>query len=108
MDFHTEGTSYPIRAKIDDFMANCGLLIADLTYCKANVYHEVGFMDGKACGEKADRPDVLLFLDESVSTAAQAVGFNLRGSSQIRFKLTEDFKRQLRKNIEQHFSLTHN
>ncbi len=107
VDFHTEGVSYPIRAKIDDFMANCGLLIANLTHCNPNVYHEIGFMDGKARGQKKERPDVLMFLDESVATDAQFVGFNLRDSSQIRFTQISDFKSKLRTNLEKHFKLTH-
>lgn len=104
VDFHTEGVSYDIRSKIDDFMANCGLLIANLTHCNANVYHEVGFMDGKACGENKESADVLLFLDES-DPSAQSVGFNLRGSSQIRFTVLADFKSKLRANLERHFRL---
>ncbi len=107
VDFHSEGTSFPIRAKIDDFMANCGLLLANLTFCNANVYHEVGFMDGKARGEQAEQPDVLLFLDESVDADPNSVGFNLRDSSQIRFMLTDEFKQKLRENLEIHFRLTH-
>jgi len=106
VDFHTEGVSYPLRSKIDDFMANCGLLLADLTYCNPNVYHEIGFMDGKAKGEAAERPNVLMFLDESVPADAQTVGFNLRDSSQIRFTQITDFKTKLRTNLEQHFKLT--
>jgi hypothetical protein len=87
-------------------MANCGLLLADLTFCNPNVYHEIGFMDGKAKGAGAELPDVLMFLDESVPTDAQAVGFNLRDSSQIRFTQIADFKTKLRTNLEQHFKLT--
>lgn len=92
---------------IDDFMANCGLLLANLTYCNPNLYHEIGFMDGKTRGEKLERPNVLMFLDESVTTDAQFVGFNLRDSSQIRFSPIDDFKDKLRINLEKHFKLTH-
>lgn len=105
VDFLQDGTSFPIRAKIDEFMANCGLLIANLTYCNPNVYHEVGFMDGKAKALDADKADVLLFLDESVAVDASVVGFNLSGSKQIRFKRTTDFTKQLRENLERHFNL---
>lgn len=105
VDFHTEGVSYPIRAKIDDFMAECGLLVANLTHCNPNVYHEIGFMDGKARGEKLEYPDVLMFLDESVPVDGQFVGFNLRDSSQIRFTRIDDFKTKLRANLERHFNL---
>ena len=105
VDFLQAGTSFPIRAKIDEFMANCGLLIANLTYCNPNVYHEVGFMDGKAKAMDSDKADVLLFLDESVAAKDKTVGFNLSGSKQIRFKRTADFTRQLRENLERHFNL---
>jgi hypothetical protein len=106
VDFLQDGTSFPIRAKIDEFMANCGLLIANLTYCNPNVYHEVGFMDGKAKALDADKADVLLFLDESVAVDTSVVGFNLSGSKQIRFKRTTDFTKQLRENLERHFNLS--
>lgn len=105
VDFLQDGTSFPIRAKIDEFMANCGLLIANLTYFNPNVYHEVGFMDGKAKALESEKADVLLFLDESVPAKDKVVGFNLSGSKQIRFKRTEDFTRQLRENLEKHFKL---
>ena len=107
VDFLQAGTSFPIRAKIDEFMANCGLLIANLTYCNPNVYHEVGFMDGKAKALDSDKADVLLFLDESVAAKEKLVGFNLSGSKQIRFKRTADFTKQLRENLEAHFKLKH-
>lgn len=104
VDFLQDGTSFPIRAKIDEFMANCGLLIANLTYFNLNVYHEVGFMDGKAKASEATA-DVLLFLDESVPETDKKVGFNLNGSSQIRFTRTADFAKRLRENLEVHFKL---
>lgn len=105
VDFLQEGTSFSIRTKIDDFMDKCGLLIANLTYVNPNVYHEVGFMDGKAKALNSARADVLLFLDESVSTEEKHVGFNLSGSKQIRFKRIADFTKTLRVNLEQHFKL---
>lgn len=105
VDFLQDGTSFPIRAKIDEFMANCGLLIANLTYCNPNVYHEVGFMDGKARATNSEKADVLLFLDESVAAKDKKVRFNLGGSKQIRFKRTTDFTRQLRENLERHYNL---
>lgn len=108
VDFLQAGTSFNIRAKIDEFMSECGLLIGDLTYCNPNVYHEIGFMDGKARAEQKSQADVLLFLDESVATAKEKfVGFNLRGTKHIPFKQTEDFARLLRENLELHFRLKH-
>lgn len=107
VDFLQSGTSFPIRAKIDEFMANCGLLIGDLTYCNPNVYHEIGFMDGKAKAEGEDNANVLLFLDESVPKEKDKfVGFNLRGTKYIPFKQSEEFARVLRQNLETFFKLT--
>ena len=106
VDFLQSGTSFPIRAKIDEFMANCGLLIGDLTYCNANVYHEIGFMDGKAKAEGMEPANVLLFLDESVAEEKdKAVGFNLRGTKHIPFKQSEEFANALRQNLEAFFKL---
>ncbi len=105
VDFLQDGTSFPIREKIDEFMSKCGLLIANLTYFNPNVYHEVGFMDGMAKAANSARADVLLFLDESVPTQKRVVGFNLSGSKQIRFKQISGFTKQLRENLERHFNL---
>lgn len=106
VDFQQSGTSFNIRAKIDEFMANCGLLIGDLTYCNPNVYHEIGFMDGKAKAEGAENANVLLFLDESVAEEKDKfVGFNLRGTKYIPFKQSEEFAKVLRQNLEAFFKL---
>jgi hypothetical protein len=107
VDFLQTGTSFNIRAKIDEFMSECGLLIGDLTYCNANVYHEIGFMDGKARALNHEQADVLLFLDESVPETDRPVGFNLRGTKHIPFKQSEEFARLLRENLEHHFKLNH-
>jgi len=45
--------------------------------------------------------------EQSVTTDAQFVGFNLRNSSQLRFSRIDDFKAKLRINLEKHFKLTH-
>jgi hypothetical protein len=106
VDFQQTGTSFNIRAKIDEFMENCGLLIGDLTYCNPNVYHEIGFMDGKAKAEGRTDANVLLFLDESVPEEKdRLVGFNLRGTKYISFKQSEEFARILRDNLERFFNL---
>ena len=107
VDFLQSGTSFNIRAKIDEFMSECGLLIGDLTYCNANVYHEIGFMDGKARALNQEQADVLLFLDESVPNKDRPVGFNLRGTKHIPFKKPEKFAHLLRENLERHFKLKH-
>lgn len=105
VDFLQSGTSFNIRAKIDEFMANCGLLIGDLTYCNPNVYHEIGFMDGMAKAEGVEAK-VLLFLDQSVPDEKdKLVGFNLRGTKYIPFKQSEEFAKLLRENLERFYKL---
>jgi hypothetical protein len=61
IDFHTKGVSYPIRAMIDDFMANCGLLLANLTYCQPECLSR-DRIHGRQCTRRetgaSQRPDV--------------------------------------------------
>ena len=51
MDWFHDGTSYMINDKIIEMMSDCGLLIGNLTHFNPNVYHEVGFIMGKAKAE---------------------------------------------------------
>ncbi|MBP8102997.1 MAG: hypothetical protein KAY79_02120 [Nitrospira sp.] len=67
VDWFHDGTSYGINDKIIEMMSDCGLLIGNLTHCNPNVYHEVGFVIGKAKAEGKDVANMLLFLDESVA-----------------------------------------
>jgi hypothetical protein len=88
-------------------LCDCGLLIGNLTHCNPNVYHEIGFMMGKAKAEGKDVANMLLFLDESVADGRDKfVGFNLRGIKQLRFTAPEQqFAPALRENIEKFFKL---
>jgi hypothetical protein len=81
-------------------------LIGNLTYGNPNVYHEIGFVTGKAKAEGKDVPNMLLFLDESVIDAEKFVGFNLRGIKQLRFTKPElEFAPALKRNIKKCFEL---
>lgn len=108
VDWFQDGTSYEINDKIIDMMSDCGLLIGNLTYCNPNVYHEIGFVMGKAKAEGIDVANMLLFLDESVpDNADKFVGFNLRGIKQLRFTQPEvGFVPALKENLERFFKLT--
>jgi hypothetical protein len=109
VDWFHDGTSYAISEKIFDMMSDCGLLLGNLTLCNPNVYHEIGFIMGKAKAEGRDVSDkILLFLDESVSEKMDKyVAFNLAGLKQIRFTSPEvEFARDLRTNIQKFFKLT--
>jgi hypothetical protein len=110
VDRSDDGTSFDINAKIIEMMDDCGLLLGNLTYAKPNVYHEIGFVMGKA-RTLGVAPNILLFLDESVDEADRYVGFNLGGLQQIRFgdgQVDTVFASELRKRIELIFRLTSN
>jgi hypothetical protein len=107
VDWFIDGTSYEINDKIIEMMSDCGLLIGNLTYCNPNVYHEIGFVMGKAKTDGKETPNMLLFLDDSVTDAKDKyVGFNLRGIKQLRFTKTEEFAEDLHRNLERFFGLT--
>jgi hypothetical protein len=107
VDWFHDGNSYEINDKIIAMMSDCGLLIGNLTHCNPNVYHEVGFVMGKAKAEGKDVANMLLFLDESVADDKDKfVGFNLRGIKQLRFNAPEtEFAPALRENVEKFFRL---
>lgn len=107
VDWFHDGTSYEINDKIIEMMSDCGLLIGNLTHCNPNVYHEIGFVMGKAKAEGKDVANMLLFLDESVTDDKDKfVGFNLRGIKQLRFTKPEtQFAPALKVNIERFYSL---
>jgi hypothetical protein len=105
IDHLTKGHSYTITEEILDAIENCGLVIADLTFSNANVYHEVGYLMGlnKA---RTGRQDNFILLVRDDDTATTGVGFNLRGISQIRFKETIELEWKLTVEIEKYYGLT--
>lgn len=107
VDWFHDGTSYEINDKIIEMMSDCGLLIGNLTHCNPNVYHEIGFVMGKAKAEGKDVANMLLFLDESaVDDRDKFVAFNLRSVKQLRFSQSEkEFAPALRENIERFYNL---
>ena len=105
IDGVVKGKSYEINNEILKMISNCGLLIGDLTYCNPNVYHEVGFLMGKARALDEGSGDLLLLLDESVKKEDRFVGFNLKGVKQLRFRQLKDFTQQLRKHLIRFFEL---
>jgi hypothetical protein len=106
VDLDNDGTSADIATKIFRMIDECGLLIGNLTYCNPNVYHEIGFIMGKAKAEGKNGANMLLFLDESAADNEKFVGFNLRGIKQLRFtKPVSEFAPALRNNLEKFFAL---
>src|ERR1035441_7637747 len=106
VDCFNDSTSYEISDKIIDMMSDCGLFLGNLTHCNPNVYHEIGFIMGKARAEGKDVANMLLFLDDSVPDADKFVAFNLRGIKQLRFTKPElEFVPALAENLERFFKL---
>ena len=106
VDWFHDGTSYEITGKILEMISDCGLLIGNLTYGNLSVYHEIGFVMGKARTQGATAANILLFLDQSVpDNADKIVGFNLQGIKQLRFTGTEEFADLLRTNLQHFFEL---
>lgn len=105
VDWFHDGTSYEITDKIIEMISDCGLLIGNLTHCNPNVYHEIGFVMGKAKAEGKSVANILLFLDESVPESKDKfVGFNLRGLKHIPFTQAEvTFAPALKENLERFF-----
>lgn len=105
VDWFQDGTSYEINDKILELISDCGLLIGNLTHCNPNVYHEIGFVMGKAQAEGATVANMLLFLDESVvAEKDKFVGFNLRSIKQLRFTKPEvEFAPAMKENLERFF-----
>ena len=96
VDWFDDGTSYDINDKIIDMICDCGLLIGDLTFCNPNVYHEIGFVMGKAKAEGKNTANMLLIIDESVADERDKfVGFNLRNIKHLSFKNNEELGRCL-------------
>lgn len=106
VDWFDDGTSYVITEKIVEMICDCGLLLGDLTFCNPNVYHEIGFIMGKAKAEKKDTADILLFLDKSVPDENNKfVGFNLRNMKYISFSNNEEFGERLSINLKRFYHL---
>ena len=106
VDWFHDGTSYVIQEKITEMISDCGYLIANLTYANPNVYHEVGFLMGKAKAEGHSSTNILLFLDQSVKkNRDKTVGFNLSSIKQLRFTKSDKFVSDLKKNLEKFYRL---
>lgn len=106
VDLFKDGTSYNITDKIWEMITDCGLLIGNLTYGNANVYHEIGYMMGQSHAHGGPTARLLLILDDSVKRTAKKVFFNLQGLSQLRFKGSEDLGKKLKKQLASFFTET--
>ena len=90
------GETFDINEKIINEISSCGYLIADLTYCNPNVYHEIGMVMGRTRALTEEHNyKMLLLLDESASPDSTIVKFNLSSLQQLRFLNHEELERGL-------------
>lgn len=101
VDRQPEGNSFQITDKILEEIKGAGMLIANLSHHRPNVYHEVGFAMGLA--EAMEQPSkVLLIVHDNF---AENVAFNLNSFNQVRFSTDKILKDKIRPEIEAHYNL---
>lgn len=106
--------SYKIRDEIMRLITESGVLIADLTYGNANVYHEIGFLFGLNEGQRAYQDNCILIWNDGRlalghenkdDLEAIDVRFDLKDFSQIRFNNdTNSLRDKLAIALNEHFN----
>ncbi len=99
VDEHKDGYSDLISTRITEGIDNCDLLIADLSYGNKNVYHEIGYAQGK--GKKV----LLLYQIRDGANPSDEIGSNLSMHDQLRFRTYGELRDGLFKKIKDFFSL---
>lgn len=98
IDDFRKGVTYGIPEEILKHIKEGGLLIGDLTYENANVYHEIGYMMG-LCHERGTEEQVILLLNKEANDR-KPVKFNLACKRQLRFSTYTELKEDLYKELE--------
>lgn len=106
VDRNETGKTFEINQKVADSIAECGLLIADLTYSNVNVFHEVGMLMGRAFAQqgRTNEFDMILLCDESESSVND-VEYNLHSLQMVCFKQPAELKDQLRDRLLNFYKL---
>ena len=106
VDRNETGKTFEINQKVADSIAECGLLIADLTYSNVNVFHEVGMLMGRAFAQQGhtNEFDMILICDESESSVNE-VEYNLHSLQMVCFKQPGELKKQLRDRLLNFYKL---
>ncbi|MDO7854668.1 hypothetical protein [Hymenobacter convexus] len=99
VDQLTHGKTQKISDVIFREIQQAGMLIADLTYKNANVYHEVGYLMGLAQQNTQPTPNLLFICNTYGTKGPQDIGFNLRDFSVITFRDTIDLAPELGRHI---------
>lgn len=100
VDRNDTGKTFEINQKVADSIAECGLLIADLTYSNVNVFHEVGMMMGRTFAQQGhtNEFDMILLCDESESSVTN-VEYNLHSLQMVCFKHPDELRVKLKKRL---------
>ncbi|KKG05868.1 hypothetical protein DU40_13550 [Methanosarcina mazei] len=98
IDQYRKGVTYGISDEILKHIREGGLLIGDLTYENANVYHEVGYMMG-LCHERGTEEQIILLFNKEANKDI-SVKFNLAGKRHLRFSTCTELERDLYKELE--------
>lgn len=106
VDRNEAGKTFEINQKVADAIAECGLLIADLTYSNVNVFHEVGMLMGRAFAQQGhtNEFDMILLCDESESSVNE-VEYNLHSLQMVCFKQPTELKDQLKDRLLNFYKL---
>lgn len=115
IDEWNTGTSYKITDEIMRLIDESGLLIADLTYGNANVYHEIGYLFGLNEGKQRDRKNCMVIWhqnrplqkheDAKTDIEKVDVRFDLKDFSALRFSEPNELRNRLVKSLIAHFDL---
>lgn len=100
--------TYLITDEILSHIENAGYIIADLTYQRQNVYHEIGYAMGYIKGKGLSK-NLLLVMKKPPEGHEQDekynVGFNLRAYNQLRYTKLSAFKKDIKEKLLLHYGL---
>jgi hypothetical protein len=106
--------SHKITDSIMEQIEGCGLVIADLTYGNANVYHEIGYLFGLNSAQQRGRLNNLILIwhkdrapvehEDAKKIETNDVRFDLKDWSAIRFKEPNALRKDLAAALVEHYS----
>ena len=100
------GKTYEINEQVVNEISGAGHLIADLTYCNSNVYHEIGLLMGRTLALTGKHEyGMTLILDENVSAENKIVKFNIGSLQQLRFKSDDELRKGLTVRLEKYYGV---
>ena len=100
------GETFEINEQVIKEVSSCGYLIADLTYCNSNVYHEVGLLMGRTLALTGKHEyGMTLILDENVSQECKIVKFNIASLQQLRFRKEKELHDGIIERLKLHYGV---